>query len=282
VTAKKVERIEIMQPDGGAVPHLAVDWPAPPGVRALFTTRGLDGGGDSSGDAQGASQGGWRRFNLGAHVGDDPRVVAANRARLAAWIGARPVFLDQVHGVAVAVLDRDTPDGLQADAAVTGAAGIACTVLVADCLPVLLADTAGRRVAAVHCGWRGLAGGVIENALTAWDDGGGELIAWLGPCIGPQCFEVGAEVRAAFVARDAGAAACFAPHGDGKFLADLPALARRRLAGAGVTRVFGSDGSPRWCTVRNPERYFSYRRDRGANGQGATGRMAACIWREVR
>jgi YfiH family protein len=156
-------------------------------------------------------------------------------------------------------------------------AGIACTVLVADCLPVLLADAAGRRVAAVHCGWRGLAGGALDNALAALADPHGEIMAWLGPCIGPQSFEVGPEVRAAFVTRDAGAAACFAPQPGGKWLAGLPALARRRLAAASVTRIFGNDGGARWCTARNAGRYFSYRRDQTT--LGATGRMAACIWR---
>jgi len=266
-----------MHSDGWAVPHIEVDWPTPPGVRALFTTRGAVHGPVSDG----ASRGCWKYFNLGTHVGDDPYAVAANRAQLAAQIGARPVFLDQVHGVQVAVLDRASFDGLPADAAVTDAAGIVCTVLVADCLPVLLADTQGQRVAAVHCGWRGLAHGVLDNALAAWADPRGDVMAWLGPCIGPQRFEVGSEVCAAFMAHDAGAAACFVPQSNGKFLADLPALARRRLAAAGVMRVFGNDGSARWCTVQNAERYFSYRRDRGADGQGATGRMAACIWREI-
>ena len=247
--------------------YLIPDWPAPPGVRAVFTTRGAT-------PADDASRGPWAHFNLGAHVGDDARAVAANRAQLAAYMNARPVFLDQVHGAQVAVLDRGAPDGLRADAAVTDAAGIACTVLVADCLPVLLTNTAGRRVAAVHCGWRGLASGVLDNALAAFLHN--EVMAWLGPCIGPQSFEVGTEVRAAFMARDADTAACFAPQPGGKWLADLPALARRRLAAAGVTRIFGNDGSARWCTVLNAALYFSYRRDQ--KPLGATGRMAACIW----
>jgi YfiH family protein len=236
----------------------------------VFTARGALPG-------DGASRGPWAHFNLGARVGDDAHAVARNRAQLDAQIGARAVFLDQVHGTDVARFDADTCDGLRADAAVTDAAGIACTVLVADCLPVLLADAAGRRVAAVHCGWRSLAGGVLGNALAAFADLRGETLAWLGPCIGPDHFEVGPEVRAAFIAHDAGAAACFAPQPDGKFLADLPALARRRLAATGVTRVFGNHGGARWCTVQNAVRYFSYRRDH--KPLGATGRMAACIWR---
>jgi YfiH family protein len=253
----------------------AVEWlihsmPAPFGVRAAFTTRGAV-------PDDGTSRGPWAYFNLGAHVGDDARAVTLNRALLAQQIGVRPLFLSQVHGTNMATLHPDTPDGLEADAAVTDAAGIACTVLVADCLPVLLADAAGRRVAAVHCGWRGLAEGVLDNALAAFANLGGEVIVWLGPCIGPQRFEVGPEVRAAFVVHDAGAAAYFAPQPDGKFLADLPALARWRLTQAGVTHIFGNDGGSRWCTVQNAGRYFSYRRDQ--QRLGATGRMAACIWR---
>jgi YfiH family protein len=187
------------------------------------------------------------------------------------------VFLAQVHGTNVATLDRDDPDGLEADAAVTDMAGVACTVLVADCLPVLLADTAGRRVAAVHCGWRGLAGGVLDNALAAFADLRGEVVAWLGPCIGPERFEVGPDVFTAFCAHDAGAEACFTPQPDGNFLANLPTLARRRLAQASVARIYGNDGGALWCTVQNPKYYFSYRRDQ--QRLGATGRMAACIWR---
>jgi len=244
----------------------------PFGVRAVFTLRG-------AGPDSGASRGPWAYFNLGAHVGDEARAVALNRARLAAQIGARPVFLDQVHGADVVSLDRDTPDGLRADAAMTDVAGIACTVLMADCLPVLLTDAVGHRVAAVHCGWRGLAGGVLDKALALFADLRNPVIAWLGPCIGPERFEVGLEVRTAFMTHDAGAAACFVPQSNGKWLADLPALARRRLAAAGVTHVLGNDGSAPWCTVQNAARYFSYRRDQ--QSFGATGRMAACIWREV-
>lgn len=244
----------------------------PLGVQAMCTVRG-------AAPRDGASRGPWAYFNLGAQNGDDAQAVALNRARLTAHIGARPVFLDQVHGANVVALDGNARDGLRADAAVTDAAGIACTVLMADCLPVLLADTAGRRVAAVHCGWRGLAGGVLDNALAAFADLRGEVIAWLGPCIGPERFEVGPEVRAAFMACDPGAALCFAPQSGDRLLADLPALARRRLTAAGVTRIFGNDGGAHWCTVQNAARYFSYRRDQ--TSIGATGRMAACIWRTI-
>lgn len=268
----------------GATPPgwLLPDWPAPPGVRALFTTRG-------DGPDDGASAPPFEHFNLGEHVGDAPAAVAANRARLATVLGARPVFLQQVHGCEVLPLRHGVPDGHQADAAVTGARGLACTVMVADCLPVLITDTEGRAVAAAHAGWRGLAAGVLDRTLQFFRAEAGvgfdssaikneaiECLAWLGPCIGPQVFEVGPEVRAAFVEADAGAADCFVGQPSGKYLADLPALARRRLAAAGVTRVYGNDGSAAWCTVQQPGRYYSYRRDQLR--RGASGRMAACVW----
>ena len=171
-----------------------------------------------------------------------------------------------------------------ADGSFTRERGLACTIMVADCLPVLLCDVQGRQVAAVHAGWRGLAGeggmGVLEHALKRFEplapgrsSGNAiELIAWLGPCIGPDAFEVGADVVVAFTQTDAQAASCFNPLGGGKWLADLPALARQRLAALGVTRVFGNDGSAPWCTVGQPLRFFSHRRDR------VSGRQAACIW----
>jgi YfiH family protein len=242
------------------------------------------------------STGAYASMNLGDHVGDAPQAVAANRARLAAALrgpggAVRPVFLDQVHGAAVVRLDPGTPDRTAADGAWTAERGVACTVLVADCLPVLFTDRAGRRVAAAHAGWRGLAGGVLEavfqcfrapalipygfdapnsEAIEARD-----MLAWLGPCIGPQAFEVGPEVRAAFCAADADAGRHFAAQAGGKFLAHLPALARQRLAALGVAQVYGNDGSAAWCTVAQTSRFFSHRRDGGAGG---TGRMAACIW----
>jgi YfiH family protein len=177
-------------------------------------------------------------------------------------------------------LARETADGTQADACWTTERGIACTMMVADCLPVLLANAGGSVVAAAHCGWRGVAGekgtGVLESLWTAIEplarDAAG-MHAWLGPCIGPEAFEVGLEVRAAFTAADVDAAACFRAHGEGKFLADLPALARRRLSALGITSVHGNDGSRAWCTVANPSRFFSHRRDR------VSGRFAAAIWR---
>jgi YfiH family protein len=244
---------------------LVPDWPAPPGVHALCTTR--DGG---------VSAGVYRSLNLGDHVGDAPADVAHNRARLRDAIGARPVFLQQVHGTRLLALDAQTPDGTAADACTATAAGIACTIMVADCLPVLFTDGRGRRVAAAHAGWRGLAAGVLEETVGAFatEAGPDELMAWLGPCIGPEAFEVGDEVRAAFASAAPQALQCFKPAAaPGKWLADLAGLARQRLQAAGLTQLYGNDGSARWCTVNNPLLFFSHRRDR------VSGRFAACIWR---
>lgn len=274
------------------------DWPAPARVRAVCTTR-----------AGGVSAAPWDSLNLGDHVGDDTAAVTTNRGRLQQAIGARPVFLKQVHGVQVADIDARTPDGTEADACVTSEAGEACTIMVADCLPVLFTTRDGVAVAAAHAGWRGLAGeglagggrnGVLEaifkrfsavvrtqwslfamnniaNNTPAENDVAAETLAWLGPCIGPQAFEVGAEVRAAFVAHHAHAAVHFQPHGNGKYLADLAGLARQRLRQLGITQIHGNDGSAPWCTVSNPSRFFSHRRD--AARLGSSGRLAACIWR---
>ena len=189
-----------------------------------------------------------------------------------------------MHGTQLLELNHDTPDHVVADGVYTDKPGLACTVMVADCLPVLLTEVRGTRVAAVHAGWRGLAGadgvGILEQTLKeilplALVDTGSnatEFIAWLGPCIGPSVFEVGSEVVDAFIQTNPQALVCFTPHGAGKWLADLPGLARQRLAALGVSRVFGNDGSAPWCTVRNSLRFFSYRRDRFC------GRLAACIW----
>lgn len=267
---------------------LRPDWPAPPQVFALCTTR-----------AGGVSPPPYNSLNLGDHVGDDPACVVHNRATLRSALGARPVFLQQVHGTQVVKLSAATPDGAQADAAVTAERGLACTMMVADCLPVLFTDTRGRAVAAAHAGWRGLAGvgpgaathagarGVLESVYESFRalalaDGSksaikniaDETLVWLGPCIGPQAFEVGAEVRAAFVAHDPRAANLFRPHGEGKYLADLAGLARQRLQALGITRIHGNDSTAPWCTVGNASRFFSHRRDR------VSGRFAACIWKD--
>lgn len=253
---------------------LIPDWPAPAGVRAVFTTR-----------AGGISAAPYDSMNLGDHVGDLPAKVAANRTLLRQALGSRAVFLQQVHGSEVLALDAGTDDGLQADACLTRDAGVACTIMVADCLPVLLASADGSTVAAAHAGWRGLAGqggqGVLETVHAAMK-ADARTLAWLGPCIGPSAFEVGPEVKAAFEAVQPEAARLFVPTGAGKYLANLPGLARLRLQALGVTQVYGNDGSDAWCTVRNPSRFFSHRRDAGptGNGFGTTGRMAACIWRE--
>lgn len=253
-------------PQGWIVP----EWPLPGNVHAVCTTR-----------AGGHSLAPYDGLNLGDHVGDAPEAVAANRAIFAKAIRARPVFLNQVHGHETARLTQASPDGIEADACITTAPGVACTIMVADCLPVLLALRDGRAVAAAHAGWRGLAGSNGRGILEAvWDSlrqqtgaQAGEAMAWLGPCIGPAAFEVGPEVKAAFEARDPAAGNLFRAHGTGKWLADLPGLARRRLQALGLTQLYGNDGSPGWCTVANPSRFFSHRRDR------LSGRFAASIWR---
>lgn len=262
------------------------DWPAPPSVRALFTSR-----------SGGVSVAPFDSFNLGDHVRDEPAAVAHNRAQLAQAVGQRPVFLQQVHGTAVAVLDANTPNGTVADACLSTVPGVVCTIMVADCLPVLFAHASGAVVAAAHAGWRGLAGagapvagqGVLETtmaalvaAVQATDPAATpasvaqHTLAWLGPCIGPGAFEVGAEVREAFMAQQPAAHRAFASVGGGKFLANLPALARGRLAAMGVTQVAGNDGTADWCTATQTSRFFSHRRD--AALLGSTGRMAACVW----
>ena len=249
---------------------LRPSWPAPANVRAFCTSR-----------AGGASAAPYDAFNLGEHVGDLPQAVAANRAQLQHALGVRPAFLNQVHGTEVLALHPDSTHGAQADGSWTAQPGLACTVMVADCLPVLLCSTDGARVAALHAGWRGLAGGVgrpgvleaflqSQSALGMAPD---RWMAWLGPCIGPQAFEVGDEVRAAFVDQASVASLAFTPHGPGKWLADLALLARQRLQAAGLLQIYGNDGSAPWCTVGNPLRFFSHRRDR------VSGRQAAGIWR---
>lgn len=255
------------------LPLLVPDWPVPANVRAVCSTR-----------AGGNSLPPYDSLNLGDHVGDRPDAVAANRQAFAATLGARPVFLTQVHGRHTIELDAGTPDGAQADGCLTAHRQLACTIMVADCLPILLCDTAGTAVAAVHAGWRGLAGaggnGILEAvlerflplALIQQAQVAIKTIAWLGPCIGPEAFEVGPEVKAAFEAVDPQASALFQPHGGGKWRADLQGLARQRLHALGITQIYGNDGSGQWCTVSNRSRFFSHRRDR------VSGRLAACIW----
>ena len=250
-------------------------------------------------------------MNLGDHVGDAPEKVASNRAAFQSAIGSRPVFLKQVHGTQVLALDLATGDGGVADACITSQRQLACTIMVADCLPVLLSTEDGSVVAAAHAGWRGLAGagtdagegaeqgrragmGVLEAVYGSFSplapvkraQPAMRIIAWLGPCIGPSAFEVGEEVKAAFELTQPQASRFFVPAGPGKYRADLAGLARLRLQALGVTDIYGNDSSPGWCTHSNPSRLFSHRRDAAVvagsgfgNGFGTTGRMAAAIWR---
>lgn len=243
---------------------LPMEWRPPPGVRAAFTTR-----------VGGVSAPPCDSFNLAAHVGDAPADVAANRAALRTVLAlpAEPVWLTQVHGAAVLDLDapaRGTASPATADSAICRTSQRVCVVMVADCLPVLFASRDGSRVAAAHAGWRGLAGGVLEATVAALGVAGQDLVAWLGPAISAPNFEVGEEVRAAFVDRDTGAAALFASNAHGRWQADLAGLARRRLAALGISEFAGGS----WCTFADRERFFSYRRD------GKGGRMAALIWRD--
>ncbi|QGH60479.1 purine nucleoside phosphorylase YfiH [Serratia proteamaculans] len=234
------------------------DWPLPAGVKACSTTR-----------HGGISLPPYDSLNLGTHVGDDARAVADNRQRLVEGAGLpqMPVWLDQIHGTRVVRLDGQTPADLQADAVYSNVPGQVCAVMTADCLPVLFCSQAGDEVAAAHAGWRGLCNGVLEQTLTAFAAEPGCISAWLGPAIGPQQFEVGPEVRAAFIAVDDAAAAAFTPQGD-KFLADIYLLARQRLQRAGIHAIYGGDR----CTVSEISHFFSYRRD------GITGRLASLIW----
>jgi YfiH family protein len=254
-------------------------WDAPPRVRALVTTRagGVSVPPYGRWDGEREMPGG---LNLGLHTGDDPAHVECNRARLLALAGVRAAWLEQVHGDHVVRADEVTPEvPVRADASVTQVPGVACLVMVADCLPVLLCDDRGRAVGAAHAGWRGLVAGIVEKSAQRVADlaqcAPDALHAYLGPAIGPHAFEVGDDVRDAFVRAaapaelDATAQAFAARDGmRGKHWADLYALARLRLARLGVTRVSGGDA----CTVAERERFYSYRRDR------VTGRMAALIW----
>lgn len=239
------------------------DWPAPPNVKAFITTRN-----------GGVSTGPHASFNLGLRADDDPATVARNRAILQQHLPQPPKWLRQVHGTRVIDADAVHPadESPHADASFARHAGTVCPVMIADCLPVLFTNRAGTRVAAAHAGWRGLSGGVIANTVQALCEDGGaaqDLLAYIGPGIGPSAFEVGADVYDAFVTQDAGAQAAFVPHKPGKWLADLFTLARRALAHAGVREVYGGG----MCTYSDPARFYSYRRDK------VTGRMAAFIWR---
>jgi YfiH family protein len=235
----------------------APDWPAPPRVRAWVTERG-----------GGASTGSYASLNLATHVGDSPERVAQNREWLRARVRlpAEPVWLEQVHGATVLDLDRDVLS--PADGAVTSRAGVVCAVLTADCLPVIFAARDGGRVGVAHAGWRGLLSGVLPAAVEALRAPPDEIVAWLGPAIAAASYEVGADVRDAYLARDASAAAAFTPNARGRWQADLYALARASLARAGVRSIHGGG----FCTYRDPDRFFSHRRE------APCGRFATLVW----
>ncbi len=236
-------------------------WPAPPKVRAVITTR-----------AGGVSAAPFDSFNVGFSTGDDPEAVRENRRRLAALLPREPAWLRQVHGAEVVDADRPPGNAPRADAQIAIGPGVVCAIQIADCLPVLFCNREGTLVAAAHAGWRGLAAGVIDNTVAALARAGtpaNDLMAYIGPGIGPRAFEVGEDVREAYVSRDRGAGDAFVAQGAGKWLADLPALARRALTRCGVNTFYGGN----LCTYSDPVRFFSYRRDK------TTGRMVALIWR---
>lgn len=239
------------------LPLITPDWPAPANVKALQTTR-----------QGGVSMGVYASLNLGDHVKDNPQHVAANRQLLSAYLPSEPVWLNQVHGVRV--IDAALSSCLEsADASVATRKQVVCVTMTADCLPVLLCDHAGTVVAAVHAGWRSLCDGVIEATVAAMPVPADQLMAWLGPAIGPEAFEVGREVRTQFMAKEAQAESAFKAKGD-KWLGDLYTIARQRLQRLGVTQVYGGVH----CTFSEPETFFSFRRD------GDTGRMGSFIWLE--
>lgn len=262
----------MLQPN--ELPGTSVDWPAPSWVGTFSSTR-----------LGGVSQGPWNSLNLGAHCGDDAAHVAENRRRVQAHVGRPILWLNQVHGVSVVGDDPGArtalpkPDGQErpllngqqpcADAALTRETHHACAILTADCLPLLFCHRQQRVVAAAHAGWRGLAAGVLETTLQAMQVDPGQVLLWLGPAIGPQAFEVGDAVRAAFVQHHPLAAQAFRAGAPGKWWADLPLLARLRAQAAGVGAIFGGT----WCTVQEAQRFFSWRRD-----AGVTGRMGHFIW----
>lgn len=246
---------------------IEADWTPPPGVHACVTTR-----------SGGVSHPPFDSLNLATHVGDDSLAVAENRARLSALLDlpSEPLWLNQVHGVTVADERSATScpgECATADAAYTDQPGVVLAVLTADCLSVTFSSMDGRELAVAHAGWRGLAAGVLESTLSRFEASPESIQAWIGPSIGPQHFEVGAEVRSAFMASLPDAESAFVPTGlPGKYMADLPALARQRLVRAGLKQIGGGD----LCTVSLPDRFYSYRRD-----SGRTGRMATLIWRDV-
>ena len=246
LSALELPALELIRPD----------WPAPSNIRAFTTTR-----------RGGFSEGPWSSLNLGNSCGDDSQHVEQNRQRLHTLLPAEPHWIKQVHGNCVLELSEHTDSGTEADAVISTNPGQVCTVLHADCLPILFCNHAGTKVAAAHAGWRGLAAGVVEATILAMDHDPDELMAWLGPAIGPTAFEVGQNVYDAFVDIDVNCSVAFRPYRD-RWLADLYQLARLALLKAGVRQVYGGQ----YCTYLDQERLFSYRRD------GVTGRMATLVW----
>jgi len=247
---------------------IAPEWPAAAGVRAAFTLR-----------TGGVSVAPYDSLNMGAAIGDSPEAVAENRRRVrdALRLPAEPGWLEQVHGAQVVALGASAHGagggvaGARGDASVAWGSGQVCAIRVADCMPVLFAAVDGSAVGAAHAGWRGLAGGVLEATVARMGVPASRLIAWMGPAIGQSNFEVGDDVRAAFMETDPAAASAFVANARGRWQCDLYALARRRLAALGVAGIYGG----RWCTFAESERFFSYRRS------GKCGRMAALIWIEA-
>ena len=241
------------------------NWPVPANVHALQTTR------NSENRDGGCSHTPYDSFNLGSHVKDNPMHVAHNRQILSQLLPSEPVWLNQVHGINVvdAASTVCLPD---ADASYATRKNVVCVTMTADCLPILVCDTAGTIVASIHAGWRSLCDGVIEATIAKLPVDSNQLMAWLGPAIGPNAFEVGSDVRAQFIAKDAQAELAFKPHGD-KLLCDIYKIATQRLNNLGVTKIYG-DGQENepWCTFADEKRFFSFRRD------GETGRMATLIW----
>lgn len=238
---------------------ISPNWPAPTNVKALQTTR-----------LGGVSAAPFASLNLGAHVNDNPISVAKNRQLLSSYLPSEPVWVNQVHGVEV--IDAAQSTCLQnADASFTTKPNVVCVTMTADCLPVLLCDKAGSVVAAVHAGWRGLCDGVLEAAVSNMPVQASEILAWLGPAIGPDAFEVGGEVRAQFIAKDAQAENAFKAQGN-KWLGDIYQIARQRLNQLGVTKIYGGSVNENFCTYTDATRFYSFRRD------NVTGRMASLIW----
>ena len=236
------------------------NWPAPANVHALQTNR-----------YGGCSYSPYDSFNLGSHVKDNPIHVAHNRQLLSQFLPSEPVWLNQVHGINV--VDAANTDCVpDADASYSTRKNVVCVTMTADCLPILVCDTAGTTIANIHAGWRSLCDGVIEATIAKLPVDSNQLMAWLGPAIGPNVFEVGAEVRSQFIAKDAQAELAFKPHGD-KLLCDIYRIATQRLNNLGVTKIYGGgqENEP-WCTFTDEKRFFSFRRD------AETGRMATLIW----